>query len=282
MSFLSGNRGRSGSSALSDRVCVITGASSGIGRRTALDLAAAGNKVCVAARREERLRSLVAEMGGEGAGHSYKVTDVSDRDQVQALVAHVRDSYGRLDVLVNNAGFAGKEGLSGPESIEEIERVMATNFFGAVYCTAEFLSLLDRSTPSHVVNVTSMAGRIATPGTPTYVASKFALVGWTESLYPQLAARGIYLSSVEPGFVPTEGFPQKNLVGDRFMKHLLGSDAEVSAAIRHAITHRKPQRVVPRWYYLIQVPRVLSPRLYRLGAERIANSSLGRKATDFR
>lgn len=282
MPFLSRNRSRSDAAALSGRVCVITGASSGIGRRTALDLAATGNRVCVAARREERLRLLVGEMGGEAADHSYRVTDVSDRAQVQALVAYVRDTYGRLDVLVNNAGFAGKEGLSGPESVEEIERVMATNFFGAVYCTAEFLSLLEDSAPSHVVNVASMAGRIATPGTPTYVASKFALVGWTESLYPQLAARGVYLSSIEPGFVPTEGFPQKNLVGDRFMKHLLGSDAQVSAAIRDAIVHRKPQRVVPRWYYLIQLPRVLSPRLYRFGAERVAKSSLGRKARDFR
>lgn len=274
--------GRDPRSSLTDRVCLVTGASSGIGRRTARDMAAAGARVCVAARRRDRLESLVAEMGGETRGHSLVVTDVSKRDDVKALAAHVRQTYGRLDVLINNAGFAGGEGMTGPESIDEIERVFATNFFGAVYCTGEMLDLLVASAPSHVVNVASMAGRLATPGTSTYAASKFALVGWTEALQPDLAERGVYLSSVEPGFVPTEGFPQKNLVQDRFMRHLLGSDAQVSAAIRDAIDHRKPQRVVPRWYYVLQVPRVLAPWLYRLGMNRLMNSSAGRAASDFR
>ena len=282
MSLLSGNGRAPHRAEVVDRVCVVTGASSGIGRRTALDLAIAGNKVCLAARREDRLRALLAEMGGTDAGHSYMVTDVSVRSDVQKLAAHVAATYGRLDVLVNNAGFAGKEGFSGADSIEEVERVMATNFFGAIYCTGEMFSLLEASAPSHVVNVASMSGRIATPGTPTYVASKFALVGWTESVQPALAAKGIYLSSVEPGFVPTEGFPQKNLVRDRFMKHLLGTEGQVSAAIQDAIANRKPQRVVPRWYYLVQLPRVFTPRLYRFGADKVANSRMGKKARDFR
>ena len=267
---------------LTERVCVVTGASSGIGRRTALDLARMGSRVCVAARRRERLESLVDEMGGAEAGHSLFVTDVSDRDQVRALAAHVRDTYGRLDVLINNAGFAGGEGMTGPGSIDEIEEVMATNFFGAIYCTGEMFDLLASSAPSHVVNVTSMAGRLAAPGNATYAASKFALVGWTEALQPDLAERGIYLSSVEPGFVPTEGFPQTNLAQDKVMKHILGTDAQVSDAILDAIRHRKPQRVVPRWYYLLQVPRVLAPRFYRFGLNRLANSSAGRAASDFR
>lgn len=267
---------------MTGRVCVVTGASSGIGRRTALDLAAVGAKVCVAARRRERLEELVAEMGGEAVGHSLAVTDVSVRSDVQALSSHVRDTYGRLDVLINNAGFSGRQGLRGPESIEEIESVMATNFFGAVYCTAEMLDLLQASAPSHVVNVASMSGRIATPGVSTYVASKFALAGWTESLHHEMVARGIFFSSIEPGFVPTEGFPQKNMVRDRFMKHLLGTDAQVSAAIRDAIQGRKVQRVVPRFYYLAQVPRVLTPGLYRAGLKKLMGSSMGRKASDFR
>jgi short-subunit dehydrogenase len=201
---------------------------------------------------------------------------------VKALAAHVRDTYGRLDVLINNAGFAGGEGMTGPGSIDDVEEVFATNFFGAVYCTGEMFDLLAASAPSHVVNVTSMAGRLATPGSSTYAASKFALVGWTEGLQPDLAERGIYLSSVEPGFVPTEGFPQKNLVSDRFMRHILGTDTQVSAAIFDAIEHRKPQRVVPRWYYVLQVPRVLAPWLYRFAMNRLMNSSAGRAASDFR
>lgn len=282
---MSDPRGMSGSdrgSSLTGRVCVVTGASSGIGRRTALDLASAGARVCVAARRRERLEELVGEMGGDGAGHSLVVTDVSQRTDVQALAAHVRDTYGRLDILVNNAGFSGREGLRGPDSVDEIERVMATNFFGAVYCTAELLPLLEASAPSHVVNVASMSGRIATPGVSTYVASKFALAGWTEALHHEMAGRGIFFSSIEPGFVPTEGFPQKNMVRDRLLKYLLGTDAQVSAAIRDAIEGRKVQRVVPRFYYLFQIPRLLTPGLYRAGLRKVMASSMGRKASDFR
>ncbi|MDQ3940257.1 MAG: SDR family oxidoreductase [Actinomycetota bacterium] len=256
-------------------VWVVTGASSGIGRRTALDLAAAGAQVCVAARRAERLEALIEEL--PGTGHSYRVTDVSDRDQVRALADHVRDRYGRCHVLVNNAGGPGPETFDGPDAIAGVEATLATNFLGAVYCTGEFLPLLESSAPSHVVNVTSVAGRLAAPGVAAYTASKFALVGWTESLQPQLARRGVYLSSVEPGFIPTEGFPQKDFVDDRLLKHLLGSDAQVSAAIQDAVAGRKPQRVVPRWYYLLQVPRLLTPFAYRRVVKKLASIRQSRR-----
>ncbi|MGH2808784.1 MAG: SDR family NAD(P)-dependent oxidoreductase [Actinomycetota bacterium] len=254
------------------QVWVITGASSGIGARTARDVAAGGAIVVAAARREERIAALVAGLPGEG--HSYRVTDVSDREQVRAVAEYVDATYGRCDVLLNNAGFLGAPGFGGERSasVDDVEAVMATNFFGAVYCTAEFLDLLKRSAPSHIVNVTSVAGRLAAPGQPAYTASKFALVGWTESLQPDLARKGIYLSSVEPGFIPTEGFPQKGMIDDPMMSRLLGTDAQVSDAIQDAVAHRKAQRVVPRWYYTLQVPRVVAPRLYRIAAEKLATA----------
>lgn len=251
-------------------VWVITGASSGIGRRTALDVAAAGATVCVAARREERLTSLVAEM--EGSGHSYHVTDVSDRAQVKALAAHVAEKHGRVDVLVNNAGVIGPSGFKGADAISDVEALMATNFFGAVYCTGEFLDLLERSAPSSVVNVTSVAGRIAAPGKPAYTASKFALVGWSETLASSLRSRGIHVASVEPGFVPTEGFPQTGMVKDPMMKRILGTDEMVSRAIQDAVRHRKAQRVVPRFYYLAQFPQLAAPRLWRMAIAKMVGA----------
>lgn len=253
-----------------DKTWVITGASSGIGRRLAVDVAAAGATVCVAARRTDRLESLLSEL--VGSGHSYLATDVSARDQVKALAEHVRVTHGRCDVLVNNAGYSGERGFTGAESIANVEAVFATNFFGAIYCTGEFMSLLESSAPAHVVNVTSVAGRLAAPGVPAYCASKFALVGWTESLQPELARNGIYLSSVEPGFIPTEGFPQTELVKDKMMRHILGSDAQVSSAIQDAVSGRKPQRVVPRWYYMLQVPRIVIPGVFRAGASKLAGT----------
>lgn len=249
---------------LSGKVCVITGASSGIGERTALDLAAQGARVCVAARREERLKDLIYRMGGEQRGHSWCVTDVSDREQVAALATHVRERHGRCDVLVNNAGFNLETKFVGPESIEAIESVLQTNFFGVVYCTAEFMPLLKESAPANVVNVASIAGRIAVSGAAAYCASKFAVVGLSEALHFELQDQGINVSLVEPGFIATEGFPQKDIVEDKVFRYALGSVEGVSKAIQDAVEGNKMQRVSPRWYYLLQIPRLLVPPIYRL------------------
>lgn len=247
---------------MSGRVCVVTGASSGIGHRVALDLAAAGASVCVTARRTERLEGLLTDLGGRG-DHSLFTADVGDRDSVRALAAHVRETYGRCDVLINNAGFSEEGAFSGPDDVDQLERVMQTNFWGTVYCTAELLPLLLESAPSSVVNVASMAGRLAVGGASSYCASKFAVVGWSEALRSDLAERDVYVSLVEPGFIPTEGFPQQDLVTDPFMKYALGTVEQVSDAVFDAIEKRKVERVVPRWYYLLQVPRVLAPGPYR-------------------
>jgi NAD(P)-dependent dehydrogenase (short-subunit alcohol dehydrogenase family) len=262
---------------MAGKVCVVTGASSGIGRRTALDLAAAGAVVCAAARREERLRSLVDELAGDS--HTYVVTDVSDRANVKALAEHVRERYGRCDVLVNNAGLNSNRPFDGSEAADEVERVMRTNFLGAVYCTAELLDLLEGSAPSSVVNVASMAGRIVAPGQGAYCASKFALVGWSEALYFELSERDVWVSCVEPGFIPTEGFPQDDLVGDPVLRFALGSVEGVSRAIRDAIRKRKMERVEPRWYYLLQIPRLLSPPMYRFVQRRFVGPRAQRRRT---
>lgn len=256
-------------------VWVITGASSGLGRRTAVDVAARGATVCAAARREDRLKELLDEMAG--SGHSYHVTDVSDRDQVKALAKHVEATHGRVDVLVNNAGYIGPNGFQGPETIDEVEALMATNFFGAIYCSGELLPLLEKSAPSSIVNVTSVAGRIAAPGKPAYTASKFALVGWSESLGATIKHKGIHVASVEPGFIPTEGFPQADMVNDPMMSRILGTDAMVSEAIQDAVKHRKPQRVVPRAYYLAQIPQVATPRLFRTAVSKLMGTRAPRR-----
>ncbi|MDQ3751430.1 MAG: SDR family oxidoreductase [Actinomycetota bacterium] len=253
-----------------DKVCVVTGASSGIGRRTALDLSEGGARVCVAARRGERLMALVEAMGGSAAGHSWVAADVSRRDDVRALALHVEREHGRCDVLINNAGFARERPFEGPDSIRDLELVMGTNFWGTVFCTAELLPLLARSAPAHVVNVASMAGRLALPGASSYCASKFAVVGWSEAVRSDLARRGVHLSLIEPGFVPTEGFPQQGLVGHRFLRHVLTGEGDVSLAIREAIGNHRDERVVPRWYHLLELPRVLIPPLHRW-AQRTAS-----------
>lgn len=254
---------------LRGKVCVVTGASSGIGRRVALDLAAEGATVCVTARRLERLEDLLTDMGGEAAGHSAIATDVGDRQQVRALAKRVTHDYGRCHVLVNNAGFSKDSDFSGPSSVATLEEVMKTNFWGTVYCTAELLPLLLQTAPSSVVNVASVAGRIGVGGSSAYCASKFAVVGWSEALHVDLRPRGVCVSLIEPGFVVTEGFPQTDMVADPFLKHLLGTTEQVSKAVLDAICNRKPERVVPRWYHLLQVPKLLTPPLYRWASRKV-------------
>jgi uncharacterized protein len=253
---------------LTNKICVVTGASSGIGRQTALALAAQGAVVCAAARREELLRSLIAECSG--TDHSYVVTDVNRRDQVSQLADHVQRTYGRCDVLVNNAGFAGRHlSLDDPGAVADVEAVMRTNFLGAVLCTAELLPLLEAAAPSSVVNIASVAGRIAVPGSSAYNASKFALVGWSEALHHELAGKGINVSLVEPGLIPTEGWPQSGLVNHPLLHLALGSQDQVAIAVLEAITSRRFERTVPRWYYLARIPHVLTPGLYRFALRKL-------------
>jgi short-subunit dehydrogenase len=252
-----------------DKVCVVTGASSGIGRHTSTDLAAAGARVCAVARREERLASLVDEMGGAAKGHSYAVADVATKKDVKALGGHVRKTYGRLDVLINNAGFNIPKYFDSPGAVRDLEAVMKVNFYGAVYCTAELLPLLLESVPSYVVNVSSLAGRLVVRGASAYCASKFALVGWSETLHYELAPRGVFVSLVEPGPVLTEGFPQKDLLAHPVYRRVVADTADVSRAIRAAAEGRKVERMVPRWHYLLQFPRLAAPPLYRFAQDKI-------------
>jgi hypothetical protein len=253
---------------LKGKVCVVTGASSGIGHRTALDLAELGATVCGVARRAERLESLVAELTGEG--HSSMPADVTKKSHVRAMGAHVRDVHGRCDILVNSAGISGAGTFDGRAAVARTEHVMRTNFFGALYCTAELLPLLEAAAPSNVVNIASIAGRIALRGSSAYAASKFALVGWSESLHFELSDRGVFVSLIEPGPLPTEGFPMTDIEKDPLMRWVLTSDEKVSSAVLDAISGRKLQRVVPRWYYLLPIGRLVAPPIYRRAQGRVA------------
>jgi uncharacterized protein len=249
-----------------DKVCVVTGASSGIGRQTAVDLAGRGAFVCAAARREDRLRALVDELDGH---HSYVAADLSKPAGVEALARHVRAEYGRCDVLINNAGISLEGPFDGPDAIARLEQVMAINFFAAARLTAELIDLLFAAAPSHVVNVASVAGHLPVAGSSGYCASKFALAGWSESLHLELAPRGVFVTCIDPGPLPTEGFPQTEMFNDRLFRMALTTDAHVSAAICSAIARRKMERFVPRWYYLLQFPRLICPPFYRLVQNRV-------------
>jgi NAD(P)-dependent dehydrogenase (short-subunit alcohol dehydrogenase family) len=252
---------------LAGTVSVVTGASAGIGRATALAFASLGSTVVVAARREDRLAGLVAEIESRGGRAVAMGCDVTEREQLEALAGRVGAELGGCDVLVNNAGIPG----GGPFlelSVQQIERVVRTNYLGVVWGTRAFLPMMVRAGRGHVVNVASLAGRFAVPGSSVYSSAKHAVVAFSESLHFEVAPRGVLVTTVNPGLVRTEGFPHR----DR--RRVMGPE-RVAATIVEAVERGKaPEVSVPRWLAAMQVVRLVAPPLYRFGLGQAARRGL--------
>jgi NADP-dependent 3-hydroxy acid dehydrogenase YdfG len=181
----------------------VTGASSGIGEATALACARAGAAVALAARRADRIEALAERIVAEG-GHAISVpTDVGDEAQARAFVQRAHSELGRLDVLVNNAGVM----LLGPienAPTEEWRRMIHANVFGVLYCTHAALPLMHAQGSGHIVNVSSVAGRVARQGSGVYNLTKFGVGAFSESLRQEGVAMGVRVTLIEPGAVATE------------------------------------------------------------------------------
>src|SRR5437763_2389453 len=168
-----------------DKVAIVTGASSGIGKAIALDLAKRGTTVIAAARRKELLDEVVEECRLTTPESTSAVVDVSSREAVEQMCREALDRHGRVDVLVNNAGIPQRIHAS-RVTVEDVEQVMRINFFGAVYATLALLpSMLERK-QGRIVNVSSVAGRVGSPRDAAYAAPKFAMSGWSEVLAAEL------------------------------------------------------------------------------------------------
>jgi len=240
-------------------IALVTGASSGIGEATARRLAREpGARLVLVARREDRLSALADELGGA----TVIAADLTDPGAPARIAARVEDEHGRLDLLVNNAGAAWR-GTFGEEGWENVRRHMELNFDAQVRLTEALLPLLRRCAPSAIVNVASTAGRVSRAGTGAYSASKFALAGWTDSLHLEEARNGVHVGLVLPGFVATEGFPQRELVRSRVMRRIVSTPDKVSEAIFEAGPGGKAERYVPRAYWLAAAARILLPRAVR-------------------
>ncbi len=250
-------------------VAVVTGASSGFGELTAKLLAKEGASVVLAARRVERLEALAAEIEGRGGRALAVKCDVTEIADLQGLRDRVDEAFGRCDVLINNAGIPGG-GRFEDLSLEQIERVIRVNLLGVLFGTKAFLPMMLDRRRGHIVNVASLAGRYATPGASVYSASKHGVVAFSEALYYELGPRGILVTSVNPGFAATEGFPQ-----GRLPSALVMPADKVARAIVEVVKEGKgPEVSVPRGMSLWQAFRVLTPPLYRWGVRK-ATSRLG-------
>jgi NADP-dependent 3-hydroxy acid dehydrogenase YdfG len=184
---------------LTDRVVLVTGASSGIGRATALALSAAGAKVAVGARRRDRLEQLIDEAPGEMIALEL---DVTDPDSVTRAIQAVVGRFGHLDALVNNAGLMHSGMILGADTQEWV-RMVETNLLGSMYAVHAALPHLIASRGA-IVQVSSTSGRIASMGSGAYAATKFGISAFAESLRQEVAGQGVRVIVVEPGFVATE------------------------------------------------------------------------------
>jgi NAD(P)-dependent dehydrogenase (short-subunit alcohol dehydrogenase family) len=184
------------------QVVVVTGATSGIGRETALAFARAGARVVVAGRREERLTELVDEIGRDDA--LAVRTDVSDEKAVKALVAQAEKRFKRIDVLVNNAGI-GAAARFEEQSLDDFRRIMDVNFWGAIYACKAVVPVMKRQPEGGVIiNVSSILGKRGIPFETAYCSSKFALAGFSEALRTEVMADKIDVSTIFPGAVESE------------------------------------------------------------------------------
>ncbi|MBW3621052.1 MAG: SDR family oxidoreductase [Actinobacteria bacterium] len=247
------------------RVAVVTGASSGIGEATARRLAHAGMTVVAVARREERLHALAAE---HPSIRPY-AADVRDTAAIDALAGWVDRELGACHALVNNAGVGGGP-FRGRDDLDDVLRTIDVNLAGTIRCTAAFADLLERSAPSRVVNVASVAGKLGI-GPAGYAASKFGIVGLSESLGFAWASRGVTVAQLNPGFIETEGFPQEQIKRGP-MGRLVGQPEDVAEAVLEVLLSGVPERTVPRWYRGFVAFRHLAAPAYRTVAARMARA----------
>jgi short-subunit dehydrogenase len=242
-----------------ERIAVVTGASSGIGEATARLLARKGWRCVLVARREDRLRAVAAEIGAE-----VELCDVGDREAVEALAARVLERHPAVHLLVNNAGMPAR-GTFLTVDPDLVRRVTDVNYLGGVWCTGALLPGLrwaGAAGGAHVVNVVSVAGTVAFAPAGAYAASKHAQLAFSRSLGAALRGSGITVHTVLPGFVETEGFPQKGVLKSRLLGRFVIEPPRVAEALVGAVEKGKREVTVPWFpYRLVSVVQAVAPGL---------------------
>jgi NADP-dependent 3-hydroxy acid dehydrogenase YdfG/uncharacterized protein YciI len=231
---------------LQGRVALVTGASSGIGEATAVALAREGANVALAARRVERLEALAERLAREGAEGAPFRADVAQEREARSLVDRVRERFGRLDIVVNSAGVMLLAPVAEATS-DQWRRMIDLNLLALMHVTQAALPGMKRAGGGHIVNIASLAGRIANPGASAYAATKFGVVGFSEAVRREVYKDAIRVTVIEPGVVATElGEHIDNVAAKQGLKDRLASmDAlradDIAAAVAYAVT--QPARV---------------------------------------
>jgi short-subunit dehydrogenase len=245
-------------------VVVVTGASAGIGRATAIAFARRGSVLVLSARRRELLEDLAREIERDGGRAGVVPADVTDDRDVAALAEATHAAHGRCDVLVNNAGVPGG-GPFAEVTPERIDSIVRTNLLGLLSVTRAFLPEMLEAGRGHVVNVASIAGLVALPGAAVYSATKHAVVAFSEALDGEVRERGVRVTSVNPGLVRTEGFPQTDVPSSL----LVSLDRVADTIVRVARDGTAPAVSVPHAAAVLPALHGLAPPVFRAGVRAV-------------
>ena len=220
---------------LKDKVALVTGASQGIGRATAIALAKAGAKVAVAARNADKLASLVSEIEAAGGEALAVPMDVADAAQIKNGFQQLLAKFGKLDILVNNAAVT-RDTLALRMKLEDWDAVLRTNLTGAHLCIQQALGAMLRQRSGRIINLTSVVAETGNAGQANYVASKAGLIGLTRAIAVEVASRSITVNAIAPGFIETpmtDPLPQdlKEKMKSLIPLGHFGKDRDIAAAV---------------------------------------------------
>jgi len=217
------------------RIALVTGASQGIGRACAIELAKAGATVALAARSVEKLQAVAAEITAAGGNAKAYALDVSSEESIKACAKAVLADLGKVEILVNNAGIT-KDGLALRMKLSDFEDVIRTNLTGAFLLTQAVISSMMKGRWGRVINITSVVGETGAAGQANYAASKAGMIGLTKSLAREFASRGITVNAIAPGFIQTPMTDdlteaQKAAILTQIPLARYGNDADIAAAV---------------------------------------------------
>ena len=249
----------------SERVVVVTGASSGIGKEIALDFSKRKARLVISARRGDLLRAVAEQCQAAGAEVEYLVGDLGDRGFAEEMVARALSRFGRVDVIVNNAGIS-KHKQFYDISPDEIDYTMRVNFMAPAYLTLAALPPMLRQGEGYIVNISSVAGRIPPPRESVYAASKYALTGFSEGLALDLEGSNIHTAVIHVGPIDTEIWSKAD-TPERFRGKKYPPSI-VSEAVFKCIEKRRHEMTVPRHFALTFLFKLLMPDLFRWGTAR--------------
>ena len=259
---------------------LVTGASSGIGRMLSLRLAADGARVALVARRADILEKLVSQIRGGGGEALVLPCDVADREQAATAAERALEQLGSVDLLVNNAGYGHHRAFL-EWDVLDMERMMRVNYFGALYFTKALLPSMVSRRRGWIVFMASVAGRIAVPEESAYTASKFAMVGFAESLALEVEDAGVHVLTVCPGTVRTPFFDREALGRmPEVARRTMVEPGLLVSAILGGLAKGKREITYPRRLAVAYLVRALAPGFMRRQVKRHTLGAGGSKPSE--